>query len=423
MRTPVLFYKAEHVLRRLIIENFKSIDHLELELGRVNLIIGENGCGKTNILEALGMASAAAANTLDPASLKARGIRVTDPVWMRSGFDQATQTNPVELWASSASSEPPSKIAHFFLKLQHDNTPFGRWTNLAASAIAPFLAEKPDSIRTFAESFRRTIKKDQVRHLNATFVKAQGLPALEESDEDTNTETLTPWIFAMAMVVWAEELALPTFLTYTPREDALRDLARDSALEPIGIHGEGLFKLLQVLDQEGQLPEIKEQLALLGWFDDLTVTSGTNPSTRTLQIHDVYIDGRTPFDQRSANEGFLFVLLYACLLVSKYTPRFFAVDNVDAALNPKLCAGIVRMFAGLTARHERQVILTTHNPGALDGIDLNDDEQRLFVVYRNTEGKTRARRITPADLPSEGPPVRLSEAFLRGYIGALPTNF
>ena len=56
MRAPVLSYKAEHVLRRLIIENFKSIDRLELELGRVNLIIGENGCGKTNILEALGMA-------------------------------------------------------------------------------------------------------------------------------------------------------------------------------------------------------------------------------------------------------------------------------------------------------------------------------------------------------------------------------
>ena len=221
----------------------------------------------------------------------------------------------------------------------------------------------------------------------------------------------------------ASKLALPTFLTYSPHEDSLRDLARDSVIEPIGIHGEGLFKLLQVLDQEGQLQEIKEQLALLGWFDDLSVASGTNPSTRALQIHDVYIDGRTPFDQRSANEGFLFVLLYACLLVSKYTPRFFAVDNVDAALNPKLCAGIVRMFAGLTAKHDKQVILTTHNPGALDGIDLHDAEQRLFVVYRNTEGKTRARRITPADLPSEGPPVRLSEAFLRGYIGALPTNF
>jgi recombinational DNA repair ATPase RecF len=42
----------------LQIKNFKSIDELELQLGRVNLFIGENGCGKTSILEAVGMAAA-----------------------------------------------------------------------------------------------------------------------------------------------------------------------------------------------------------------------------------------------------------------------------------------------------------------------------------------------------------------------------
>lgn len=412
------------MLRRLIIGNFKSIDHLVLDLGRVNLIIGENGCGKTNILEALGMASAAAANTLDPASLKARGIRVTDPAWMRSGFERTTQMRPVEVIATATTRLPLSpRDSTFIATIHHDNTPFGQWTNHSAADASHGFPRDDNTLTELAEHFRNITARVPIELLDAALSPSSGLPRLQQADLENRTQELIPWFFALMMRYHAEDLALPTFLTYAPREDSLRDLARDSDIEPIGIHGEGLFKLLQVLDQEGQLPEIKEQLALLGWFDDLTVTSGTNPSTRTLQIHDVYIDGRTPFDQRSANEGFLFVLLYACLLVSKYTPRFFAVDNVDAALNPKLCAGIVRMFAGLTAKHDKQVILTTHNPGALDGIDLNDDEQRLFVVYRNTEGKTRARRITPADLPSEGPPVRLSEAFLRGYLGALPTNF
>lgn len=419
MRAPVLSYKAEHVLRRLIIENFKSIDRLELELGRVNLIIGENGCGKTNILEALGMASAAAANTLDPASLKARGIRVTDPGWMRSGFDRSNRDLSLAIRALSwIASDPPAGSVSFLAVLHHDNSPFGRWVNLAAKYLSERTSNNLDIVREFAIWLRANLDS-----IDSTLTESYALSPVERIDVDTADIRLKPLMIATALGMAASKLALPTFLTYSPHEDSLRDLARDSVIEPIGIHGEGLFKLLQVLDQEGQLQEIKEQLALLGWFDDLSVASGTNPSTRALQIHDVYIDGRTPFDQRSANEGFLFVLLYACLLVSKYTPRFFAVDNVDAALNPKLCAGIVRMFAGLTAKHDKQVILTTHNPGALDGIDLHDAEQRLFVVYRNTEGKTRARRITPADLPSEGPPVRLSEAFLRGYIGALPTNF
>jgi hypothetical protein len=34
-------------------------------------------------------------------------------------------------------------------------------------------------------------------------------------------------------------------------------------------------------------------------------------------------------------------------------------------------------------------LVTTHNPAALDGLNLNDEDQRLFVVYRNDEGPPR----------------------------------
>ena len=38
------------------IENYKSIQSLKIGLGRVNVFIGENGCGKSNILEAIALA-------------------------------------------------------------------------------------------------------------------------------------------------------------------------------------------------------------------------------------------------------------------------------------------------------------------------------------------------------------------------------
>ena len=38
---------------KIRIENYKSIVDLTLELGRFNVIIGTNGCGKSNILEAI----------------------------------------------------------------------------------------------------------------------------------------------------------------------------------------------------------------------------------------------------------------------------------------------------------------------------------------------------------------------------------
>jgi len=46
------------MIEKIHIKNFKSIYDLELDVGRVNLFIGENGSGKSNLLEALVFVSA-----------------------------------------------------------------------------------------------------------------------------------------------------------------------------------------------------------------------------------------------------------------------------------------------------------------------------------------------------------------------------
>lgn len=143
-----------------------------------------------------------------------------------------------------------------------------------------------------------------------------------------------------------------------------------------------------------------------------------------LQIKDRFLDPTLElFDQKSANEGFLFLLFYITLFVSEETPKFFAIDNIDASLNPKLCRELIKILTKLAKEHDKQVIFTTHNPAILDGLNLNDDDQRLLVVRRNVEGHTKAFRYTKPKLAKDERTVRMSEAFLRGYIGGLPNNF
>ncbi|MFA5810641.1 MAG: AAA family ATPase, partial [Thermoleophilia bacterium] len=43
------------MIKTLHIQGFKSISDQTLELGRVNCLIGANGVGKSNVLEALGV--------------------------------------------------------------------------------------------------------------------------------------------------------------------------------------------------------------------------------------------------------------------------------------------------------------------------------------------------------------------------------
>ncbi len=85
------------MIRELSIKNFKSIRALKTELGRVNVLIGENGGGKSNILEALALASAASQDKLDNEFLAARGIRVTEPRFMRAAFDEQEGDRTIDI--------------------------------------------------------------------------------------------------------------------------------------------------------------------------------------------------------------------------------------------------------------------------------------------------------------------------------------
>ncbi|MFY0541411.1 AAA family ATPase [Nannocystis pusilla] len=74
------------MLTEFQVKNFKSIRDLRIEPGRVTVLLGDNGVGKSNLLEAVGFAGAALADKLDHEFLASRGIRTAEPRFMRSAF-------------------------------------------------------------------------------------------------------------------------------------------------------------------------------------------------------------------------------------------------------------------------------------------------------------------------------------------------
>ena len=394
------------MIREIAIHNFKSIQDLELSLGRVNVFIGANGAGKSNILEALAMSSAAADHKLDSEFLASRGIRIPgDPRLMRAAFERQNVEQSIHATVRTDTGN------EFTCSLTKDNNdPYSSWLNQTVDYDVKLIRNFIVSLSTLlGRAFPQELDENlcyedepSPADVNAT------LQRLESRIEQTHSE-------------------LRGFLIYSPEYSRLRVFEDESQIQPLGIRGEGLFRLfkLQSLEPDsGWLETIREKLKMFDWFDDLSVPEGLSPTERRLEIRDRYLDDSLAyFDQKSSSEGFLFVLFYPCLLLSKDTPRFFAIDNVDTSLNPSLYTRLMIEIGRLTAEQEKQVIVITHNPAALDGLDLNDDEQRLFVVSRNKTGLTRVRRV-PAPSPSNGAvPIRLSEAFVRGYLGGLPSAF
>ncbi len=216
---------------------------------------------------------------------------------------------------------------------------------------------------------------------------------------------------------------LKTFTIYSLEESALRSMEGMPSTK-LGRTGKGLLPYLKELSQtdDGKelLREIKENMMVIDWFEDLEMPDTVMSQDSTLMLKDRYLDESLAyFDQRNANEAFLYLLFYFTLFISDETPSFFAIDNIEASLNPKLCKEVIKKLAILAEKHGKQVILTTHSPFVLDGIEEVTDKKHLFVASRNSDGYTVVNKIK-ADVTRTVP---LSEAWLKGYIGGLPNNF
>jgi predicted ATPase len=382
------------MLSRIHVRNFKSLADLTLEPGRVNVLIGENGCGKSNFLEALAFASAATADKLDNEFLASRGIRVTEPEFMRSAFrDKPDEDISLEVVHEDGFRE------QFKVSVEREGH-YPRWVVREPEA-SPDGALSPRIRRGPAAKLFRKLEQSGA---GAVDVATMFFDIIREE--------------AMA-------LHFTTFLIYSPENSALRTFVQEGQVLPLGIKGEGLFKLLRFLSTDTERwDELKSNLKMLDWFGDLKVAPEQAPFEQTVQIRDRFLSKDLAyFDQRSANEGFLLLLFYFSLMISPDTPSIFAIDNVDASLNPKTATALTSRLASLAKKYGKQIFLTTHSPAVLDGLDLTDEDQRLFVFQRNRKGETRCRRVTAPQPVAGEAPVKLSEAFLRGLIGGLPQNF
>jgi predicted ATPase len=351
------------------IQNFKSIVDLTVPLSNVNVFIGENGCGKSNILEAIGFASVAqVSKRFYPENLWIKGLRVSKPAMMVN---------------MSTVHEPREEICiEFFDDLNG----------------ADFSLEI---------TFQNQISPDLGGRFGYKVAyKGNGLSLDSENK-------------------------IESFQIYTPQTKALRGLDNESLVEPLGINGENLDVLVANLPSTDQII-LKENLKVIDWYEDYLIDEKDELKLKGFKLgrgqSRLYFKDRfmelenNLFSAENANEGILHTLFYLALFISQQTPAFFAIDNIETGLNPKLCRNLMKQIADLAIKNNKQTLITTHNPAVLDGLNLHDDRQRLYVVKRNDEGHTQINRIKTKP-QTNGETLKLSEMWMRGYLGGLPTNF
>ena len=394
------------MIRHLKIERFKSLVKLELELGRVNVFVGANGSGKSNLLEGLGVLGAAAFGRVDDETLLRRGVRPGVSKLYRTAFALGKNVQDIGLEAIDASG---ASLRVTLWTAQNDlGSPWRFKTENLARAWN-------DVIESRSPNNREKLNPEQGLAAWATVKLPRGDAALE----------------LMKL--------LRNYSIYCPNTPSLRGLAQDlQAREPVGLAGgrlpEAIEELLHHDKKNVVLPEALEDVRdLLDWASDFSTESSVgvplSPAAARSRLVIQFVDRfmakkRNKLTGYDASEGALYILYYAALALHPKSPRCLAVDNLDQALNPRLAQKLMTALCSWTNLQNggRQWLITAHNPAILDGLPLTDPEVRLFTVDRDSNGYTVVRRIDLETALKARPNKEwtLSRMWMNGLLGGVP---
>lgn len=394
------------MITKLTIESFKSFESAEVRLGQVNVFIGANGSGKSNLLEALGVLGAAASGRVDDESLLRRGVRPGLPQLYKSAFPR----------------KETEKRPHIFFGATNERAEFD------VSLWNPIRDPKP-AWRYKTENLSCDGRKVMGRSpaMLERLNPEQGLAALR-------AVTLKPDSPALELLTWLREFSI-----YCANTPTLRGLNPDQQIrEPLGLSGgrlpEAIAELLKARWDDPWLMETAPKIVpLLDWAKSfgaapsaaVPLSPSAAASQRVVRFVDRFMtDKRNVLTGYDASEGALYILFAAVLALHPKSPKCLAIDNLDQALNPLLARRLGEALCTwiLDAPARRQLLVTAHNPGVLDGLPLRDERVRLFTVDRDNRGHSVVKSVELTDqlLGRAAEGWTLSRLWVNGLLGGVP---
>ena len=394
-------------LASVTVKDFKSLKDVAIELGQVNVFVGANGAGKSCLLEAIGILGACSAGAVDDQALLRRGVRPGVPERYKSSFDGEKIAPKISLRAVSK-----------------DGADYRAYITNPTKSPGPYWVFGNETLKDEAETIASRGPKG-----NATVL---GLSVRLENNRSVTTLVRASQQASAHVRTFFSEL--DSFAIFAPVTPVLRGIAPDTAPRtPVGLYGGQLAEAVALLgtQKKGELA-IREALSMIDWAK--TVTAGEpkrsflSPSVPTSRIVVEFQDrfmakSRNTLSGYDASEGALYVLFMLVLAAHSQSPRVFAVDNFDQALNPRTARELTRTFVQHVLAQGRQALLTTHNPLVLDGLDLGDERVRLFTVARDRVGHTKVKRVPVrnfAALKKKHGEHAVSRLWIEGRLGGMP---
>ncbi|GAA0963059.1 AAA family ATPase [Actinocorallia libanotica] len=399
----------EKRLIELHVENFRSLKKVTLPLGPLNVLVGANGAGKTNVLKVFDFLSDVIRTDLEPA-LQERGGFDEVVFW---GGERPPASMKIRLkaaWTTHASRNAPDEYELMVTR---------RGRSLSRKETFQFK-------RTQGRGRRITITGEQAAVIDQNRQESQEtlfgihrlssglstLPRLSDNEGGTEVSTVAERLASLRVFDVSVSLARepsrinPSFLARVRR--LARSALRDDASNLAGF----LFFLVQAH------PDAFEQLQrdAAEVLPQLETIDFDFPSGAGREVIVVLRERglRRPTPLADASYGTIRLLGLLALLHDPTPPALTCIEEIDHGLHPQALSLLVERLR--EAGERTQFLIATHSPALADRLR----PEELVVCRREGDGSSSipalsTRQINDIVEASEGEP--LGELWFAGALG------
>ena len=390
---PVEVGDEPRFIRSLRLTNFLSFGGKgqEIELQGLNVLVGANGSGKSNFVEALGLLSASVTDLSEPIR-QGGGIGA----WFYNG-DRGKR---IEIRVVASAPEPSDVLEHTL-----------------------GLAEVNQKLSVESESIYKEMYGDGFGPEGFVYELRDGEPYIGAPTGMQSRLGLTPLgsqsIFSQlkGRPLFSDFGALQNLYgrihlyrdwTFGPRSVLRGPQASDLPSESLSGDFSNLFLMLNKLDFEPEaraefLERLREFLPEVGNY--------------TLQIQGPTVQlflrqGRYHVPATRLSDGTLRWLCLLAILVAPSPPGVVVMEEPELGLHPDMINTLAEMLRKAATRH--QIVITTHSDILIDA--LSDVPESVMVVEKGEAGTT-VRRLDAESLKPWLEEYRLGRLWMKGQIG------